>query len=438
MRSSTEIVDCRTAILAAVLGGWSLAAQPHCAPRRARAGACVRTAYFYKPPVDGTPASFIATRFDLVLLTHGDGSFRRKLRRQGYAGPVLQTVGANEAEGPGPYANHRAACNESYAPYQRTVADEPGVFCRDLHPHESWFLHNRHGERVYSRVLSAHHLWRTTYAMNPAAPGWRHFFAQRLLRERRLGYDGYFLDNLWLSLGWLRQTANGGQGLAEFHDSAALRVAVTGFLRQLRRTLPKTPIWANLTNDPDRPGDWDAYLPYLDGVMVEDFLVGWRKAPLSPARRLGQMQNVAMALRMGKSVLLVAQGRPKERERLARSLAAYWLLSNGRLFYRFTDAFAHAYRDVAWTSAYDHGPGPAAAPARRRGWTWSRTFHQEVLRLDLQWQHTSGIPQRRQRAFGFGRERRAIHRRPAGAHDHRGPPISRAARPGWPLTHATR
>lgn len=358
-----------------------------CSRSRARAGGCVRTAYFYKPPLAGAGARLLAARFDLILLTHGDEAYRRRLRARGYRGAVLQALGANEAEGPGPYANHFAACNASYVPYKRTIADRRGVFCRDLHPHESWFLHNRRGIRLYSRTLSANHIWRTTYAMNPASTGWRRFFARRLKSELQLGYNGFFLDDLWLSRAGLRHQVADPGGLAEFPRRAALRHAVAGFLRHLRHTLPTTTIWANLTNDPDRPGDWNAYLPYLNGVMVEDFLLGWRHVPLSPARRQAQMENIAAALRLGKSVLLVAQGRPQERRRLLRSLAAYWLLSNGRLFFRFSDAFLDAYRRVGWQRAYLSGPGLPRAAAHRQGWLWTRQFATRRLSLNLQTLH---------------------------------------------------
>src|SRR6185312_13997271 len=97
-----------------------------------------RVAYFYKPPQDGTSAGF--------LLTHADEPYMAQLRRAGYAGPILQVTAANEAEGPGPYANAHARCDASYPTYQRTVADRNGVFCRELHPHEDWFLHNLRGE----------------------------------------------------------------------------------------------------------------------------------------------------------------------------------------------------------------------------------------------------------------------------------------------------
>lgn len=411
-------------ILALAVCGLSLEAAGNCPHQGAIAGECVRTAYFYKPPVDGTPASFIARHFDLILLTHGDEGYRRELRQAGYDGPILQTVGANEAEGPGPYANRYAHCDPAYVPYMRTVTDEPGLFCRDVHVHESWFLHNRGGARLYSRTLSANHIWRTTYAMNPASRGWQQFVAQRLVQERRLGYNGIFLDNVWLSRAWTRQTANGTGGVVEFSSRAALQAAVAAYLRRLRQALPHVPIWANLTNDPDLEGDWNAYLPYLDGVMVENFLVGWSaKVELSPARRQAQMINIAAALRMGKKVLLVAQGRPHQRERWQRSLAAYWLLNNGHLYYRFADAFTAAYRNVNWLDAYDQGPGRALGAAKAQGWNWTRRFQSShlprgdrtagarrgsiasgsklapaihQLRLNLNWKYTEGISRSRQ------------------------------------------
>ncbi|HUX66065.1 MAG TPA: putative glycoside hydrolase [Terriglobales bacterium] len=344
----------------------------------------VRLAYFYKPPFD-TPAAVVAARSRLVILTHGDEAYLAQLRRAGYRGPLLQYIAANEAEGPGPYPNHAAACDAAYRPYQRTVADRPGVFCRQIHPHERWFLHNRRGERLWSRQRSADGVWRTTYLMNPASPGWRAFLIARLRQYRRLGFDGFFLDNVDLSrAGLLRQPGDRG-GVAEFATDDAYRAAEVGYLAALRAAFPHLPLWANLTHDPGQPGGWANYLALLDGVMVEDFGPGWRRRPLDADARAAQWQNVRAALAAGKSVLAVAQGGRGDRARLAFALALYWALqpARGRLYFRYADADDRDYRTLWWYPAYAFQPPPPLGPLTGAGLDWRRPYPGGELQLHL-------------------------------------------------------
>ncbi|MGH9479846.1 MAG: putative glycoside hydrolase, partial [Terriglobales bacterium] len=234
-------------------------------------------AYFYKPPSDDTSVAFIARHYQLIILTHADEPYALALRQAGYAGPLLQYIAPNEAEGPGPYANHTAPCDRSYPTYQRTVADRVGVFCQAIHPHEDWFLHNRQGERLYTRYRSANGVWRTTYLMNPASRGWRQFLLRRMRQYRGVKlFDGFFLDNVDLSrAGLLLQPLDRG-GLAEYPTEAGYRRAILAELAAIRQAFRPLPLWANLVHDPNQAGTWSAYLPWLDGVMVEDAGLGWR------------------------------------------------------------------------------------------------------------------------------------------------------------------
>lgn len=358
------------------------------APEAAETGSGVRVAYFYKPPVDGTPASFIAGHFALIILTQNDEGYARQLRGDGYTGLILRYVDGGEVEGPGPYWRRPRQCDRRYQPYQYSLADRAGIFCREINPHETWFLHDQTGLRLLSRFRSAGGIWRTNYAMNPVSSGWRHFAARRLRQERRLGYDGIFLDNIALSrAGWLAGES-GEKGIREFATDAAWRSAMAGFLSFLRTTLGPMPIWANLTHDPNTPGDWRSYLPSLNGVMVEDFLFGWRTYALAAAGRRGQWANIRSALTRGQSILLVAQGAPDDQARLRAALAGYWLLrpppgARARLFFRYADAGNRAYRTVRWYPLYDRSPGQPRGPARRRAEGWQRRFAAGLVSLDL-------------------------------------------------------
>lgn len=337
-------------------------------------------AYFYKPPSDGTSAAFIASHYQLVILTHADEAYARTLRHAGYAGPLLQYIDPNQAEGPGPYRDHTAPCDRAYPTYQRTVVDRVGVFCAAVHPHERWFLHNRDGARLYTRYRSANGVWRTTYFMNPASAGWRRFLLRRMRQYRgSRRFDGFFLDNVDLSRdGLLLQPANHG-GLAEYADDASYRRAVVGELGAIRRAFASLPLWANLVHDPNQAGVWQAYLPLLDGVMVEDAGLGWRTAPLTASEQRAQWSNIRLALDGGKHLLLVVQGGRNDDARRRFGLALYWALAamygapapaaRRRLYFRYHDADASDYRSVWWSHDFDFVPpapvGPLACDAAR-------------------------------------------------------------------------
>lgn len=313
-------------------------------------------AYFYKPPVAvlgavaADPASFLAHHYQLIILTHADEGFRDAVRRAGYRGPLLQYIAPNEAEGPGPYASSHAACDARYPTYQRTVADRVGAFCRDLQPHESWFLHDGHGRRLYSRYQSAQGFWRTTYEMNPASRGWRDYLINRLRQYQAMGWrDGFFLDNVDLTRArFLRQAPD--NEMAEFPSDPAWCAAEAALLGVLRQAFPHTALWANLTYDPETPGGWDGYLPDLDGVMVEDFALGWRRSPLPAAARRGQWSNIRSAHRAGKGLLLVAQGGREDgaRRQCTLQLASSLVDGGAPVYYRYNDADSDDYRQIWW------------------------------------------------------------------------------------------
>src|SRR6185312_16306854 len=136
--------------------------------------------------------------------------------------------------------------------------------------------------------------------------------------------------------GLLRQPESRG-GVAEFGDDAGYRTAEVSYLAALRAALPGVALWANLTHDPEAVGGWESYLDWLDGVMVEDFAVGWAASPLGPQERVAQFENVRRALAAGKGVIAVEQAgaggaaggaeNAAERTRLRYGLACYWALA---------------------------------------------------------------------------------------------------------------
>jgi hypothetical protein len=161
-----------------------------------------RFAYFWGQPQDGTGAPAIAALNNYLVFTHGNESFRDSVKQAGYTGLAFQYLLAAEVDGPGPYADSTAKCDSTFQPWSNQIAMDAGSFCTFLHPNESYFLHNSNGQRLY--ILDGNHV---RYQMNPAAAGWRNFFVTRALREFQgapnyaaRGFDGLFLDDVWVDL----------------------------------------------------------------------------------------------------------------------------------------------------------------------------------------------------------------------------------------------
>jgi hypothetical protein len=340
-------------------------------------------AYFFKPPLDGTTPEFIAQHFHWIGLTQNDESYRDRLRAAEYEGPVLQCTSADVVEGPGPYVDHTQQCDNSYEPYQKSVADRKGIFCSSIHPHESWFLHNAHGQRLYSKDHSPNAGERTWYYMNPGNPAWRHFFAKRLRYWNRLGYDGFFLDNVHLSRAALFHDPDNKGGLLEYSNDPNYRAAVLGMLSEVRAQVGRRQVWANLVNDPGGLDSWRPYFAYLDGVLIEDFAVGWRGLDMSERERREQLEKVRDALARGENVIAVAQGGPEDTNRLNTALACYWLLANGHLYFRFADWNEKAYRTVHWYSQFEMSPGRPVGKLVMQADYWKRDYEDAEVRLDF-------------------------------------------------------
>jgi hypothetical protein len=286
-------------------------------------------------------------------------------------------------EGPGPYANRSAPCDFNHEPQQKTVGDERGLFCRSIHPHESWFLHNDKGERLYT-IYRAGNDVRLWYYMNAGDRDWQRFFASKLYSYiGRLRYEGFFLDNIHLSRNALLNDPDNRGGVAEYRNDDTYRAAVLGLLREVRGRIGRRPLWANLVNDPGGLHSWDPYFKYLDGIMVEDFATGWRGLEMSERDRREQLEKIRDALAKGESIIGVAQGGRNETDRLRLALAAYWLLANGRMYFRYADWKEKAYRTIWWYPEYESSPGPARGPLTARDDLWRREFQGGEVRLDL-------------------------------------------------------
>jgi len=355
------------------------------APDPTPQGPAFGLAWFHKPPGDDTPANVIADAHRYIHLTGpSDVEFRDELRAAGYKGPVFTYVTAYAVEGPGPYRDTSAACDEGYTPYDNNLAWERGDFCRYIHPHESWFLHNGAGERLVDDYFGT---GRYTYVMNPADDGWRAFAQERLLYiKEHWGYDGLWLDNVDLDLGRPTQESKNSDGrVKEYLSDAEWRSAMAGWLQEVRATLGDWPVWANLVGGEIEPEAWDAYAPYLDGAMDESFSVRWIDDWRTDEEWEAQLQRAERWLDAGKGLVMVGQGPREDKERMLFTLASYMLVANEKASYRYTRY--DQYYDALWLyPEFDTARGLGAALGPRyeveKG-VWRREFASGYVEVDL-------------------------------------------------------
>jgi hypothetical protein len=217
--------------------------------------------------------------------------------------------------------------------------------------------------------------------MNPGAPGWRAYVAALARAEiASQGYSGIFLDNVDLSLYRGRaQEANSDGTVAEYASDASYRQAVSGFLRAIRVEVGALPLWANLTHGTDAPGEWDTYLPEIDGVMHEAFVAGWDGELATPETWDVQIRQAEAILLAGKGLMAVAQGERDEVSRMRFALATYLLIAEHGASFRYADgsggeSTSPDYYQLWTYEEYGLDLGPARGPRYQAGKVWRRDF----------------------------------------------------------------
>ena len=343
-------------------------------------------AWFHKPPEDGATPEQMARAHRYVHLTSlADIEYRDQLRAAGFQAPIYTYITANAVEGPGPYASSAQVCQAGYEPFDNTLTWETDDFCRYVHAHESWFLHNGDGERLVDDYFGS---GRWTYLMNPADPGWQAFAQERLARMRdEWGYDGVWLDNLDLDLARAKFDVSNSDGqVGEFAGDAEWRAGVQDWLRGARSAVGDWPIWANLVGGGKAADSWDSYAPYLDGAMDESFSVRWVDEWRTSQDWRGQLERASRWLASGKGLVMVGQGAKEDRERLLFTLSSYLLVAEGQqAFYRYT-RFDSYYNSVWLYPEYDTarqlgsptGPREEVVPG-----VWRRDFTNGTVEVDL-------------------------------------------------------
>jgi len=334
-------------------------------------------AMFYHPPTDGTPITSLSTEAKALIFTNGDEAYLNQMRAYGFNGPALEYFMANEASGPANLENASSPCGP-YLFYPNNLAGVAGDFCTALHPVESNFLHNSAGRRLYSTQswtdgAGPHTVY--IYLMNPAAAGWQAYVGLHLADlMARSPYTGVFLDNLDLAptRGQQRETDSDGT-IEEYSSGSAYEASIESYLTAIRLAIPQElSLWANMTEGGNAVDAWDAYLPYLNGVMDEAFGTRWNRANDSDAW-LAQVQRMERVLAEGKSFLGVGQGSQTDTQRQRFALASYLLAANENAFFRYANDAN--YYDAWWYSNYAVNLGAPIGPSYQAGGgVWQRDF----------------------------------------------------------------
>jgi hypothetical protein len=315
----------------------------------------MRIAWFYKPPGDDAQTPILSEYFDVFVLTKGDENLRNNLLAQGASEPILRYLLSNAILEP-------TLCRD--LPWRNQVADQPGDACTIREQHADWFLYTGEGDIVVDETGGL--------VMNPANPGWRQFFVERVQKNQgELGWKGVFLDNVETSF---RKRIRLESLPADYPNDSSYQAAVEDFIRFLYETYFQPagqPVYANLIEYQDA-NDWMRFIPYLDGAMMEDFAVGWDSAGLPVATWEMQQEVITQTQALGREVILVAQGSQSDILRQEFALASYLLVNNGRASFRYADTTR--YDEVWMFNNYLIQPGQPVGPRYQEGELWRRDF----------------------------------------------------------------
>jgi len=324
----------------------------------------LQLAWFYKPPEKEADLGALAANFSLLILTRNDEQERAELRAMGNAQPVLQYLRFEAVMDPG---------NCSDKPFQNQAAHLEGDFCLLQTQHADWFLRDINGKNIYYNGSGY-------VLMDPGNPEWQAYFLEKVEGfQADPGWAGLFLDNVDGSLG---RFENMRLLLAKYPDDAAYQNAVVSFLENLHdqyfAPFGKL-LYANIPYLKDSSA-WFAYLPYLDGAMLESFAVDWENGYLSEQDWLDQLELVEKTQALGKNVILVTQGNINDQQRMQYGLASFLLVNNGGAFFRYSNA--DAYRELWWYPQYEVDLGQPLGPRYPEQNQWRRDFEKGYVLVD--------------------------------------------------------
>ena len=286
-------------------------------------------AWFYMRNTDATPVSTLVARHSVMILSGSDYEvgFLQQVRNAGWTQPVLEYIGAPWAMGPSGALN--GSCTAGYAGYTTTWTSDVDEFCNQVHPNESWFLHNGAGKRIYRDYGGGSSL----YVMNPSSAGWRSYVQAkvgRIFTTYRM--DGLFLDDVWATAYRPRSRETNSDGTCrECGTDAQWHAAWAGMLQAIKQAAGSRPVWIN-------SDDSSALVGPVDGHMIENMGASWGSSFMPQSEIEQRWRDIDANVVAGKDVLLVGQGNRTDTQRMRFSHAVYLMVAGPRVSYRFQNA----------------------------------------------------------------------------------------------------
>lgn len=327
---------------------------------------------FYE--TEGIDPAFLAEHVDWLMMRYGAEELRDKTVEAGYSNVLPQYLQLFQIYGPGAYDKKSDRCKNNYTPVQNNVMWTKD-FCEKVHPHESWFLHNGKGERLYIKERNWDGSALYEYYMNPASDGFREFWADQVRAQADAGWQAFFLDNVAATYDYLQTRADNEDGsIKEFDSNSEWQEAVKGMLEFIRESFPDRQIWGNVIESPPTAEAWDVYRDALDGIQEENFATNWVGQPvLTPEAWEAMIGRAEQTLAEGKSVVLYGQGQQNDFPRMQFSLGSYLLVAtpDKRATFRYT--YTMHYDTLWWYPEYERDLGLPQGSRRQEGSVWVRS-----------------------------------------------------------------
>jgi hypothetical protein len=130
-------------------------------------------------------------------------------------------------------------------------------------------------------------------------------------------------------------------------------------------------MFANLVARRD-DADFTSYLTYLDGVMHEGWAVDWPNRYRSAKTWEKQMSLAEDTQAMGKTIILVSQGKQDDLELQKFAYASYLLINQGRATFRYGNS--DNYHEAWLYDDYNLDLGQPLGPRYHDGKAWRRDF----------------------------------------------------------------
>ena len=334
----------------------------------------IQLAWFYRPPASGNMSS-ISQNFDTFVLTKQDDEERDELKELGVEAPIMQYLHFENIHDPGD-------CSKS--PWRNQVAYNPGDFCNISENHSDWFLNNIDGSLMVSRSSGNQNYVR----MDPGNSGWRNFWLERAIEgQEKLGWDGVFMDNVEASISKFERK---GFSPANYptEDEYLSQIEQALAFYYLNYFQPKgRPLFANIISLRD-PDVWFRYIQYLDGAMIEGWVVDWSDGFLSVDTWTEHMYIAEKTQTYGKQVILVSQGDQNNIERQQFAFASYLLINHGLASFRYADA--SAYNETWYYNNYYIDIGVPLGVRYQEGNEWRRDFSNGIVIVNPK-NHTAEI-----------------------------------------------